>query len=286
MVRKLLKYLLPPIIFDVWRRLRSKKVPPEYGLFLRGQFPTWSEASAKAVGYTDSNLIERVAIRNVNQSRIAEWGHHSLSDRDAQIFSAILIAVANLGATRPIRVLDFGGEMGGFFRDLTPLLLEKNLMQWTVLETPEMAAKAMAAFRQENLTFTSDHSVFANNFEIILASGSLHCVEDPTTMFRRFINTNASYMVMNTLPLVRSISRDFATVRIVRTDTYQESYPLWLLSEPVWRRRLNEDFQILMEWSVAKTDQLESGEAVSYQGFLLERRGRRGNKKVTDDQYR
>jgi putative methyltransferase (TIGR04325 family) len=276
MIKKLAKSLIPPIGLDVWRRFTQRSAAPKHGLFLHGLFSMWSEAAEKAAGYRDSALIERVAARNVMESKVAERQHHGLSDRDAQIFSAILIAVANLELTRPVEVLDFGGEMGGVFRALARLL-KKRLLCWTVLETTEMATRATAAFRRDDLNFTSDDTVLTKGFDIVLASGSLHCVDDPTTMFRRFINTNASYMILNILPLVRSLDRDFATVRIVRSDTYEESYPLWLFSENVWRRRLEEEFRIVMEWSVAKTDYLKSGEAVCYQGFLLERKqGRKG----------
>jgi hypothetical protein len=119
MIKKLLKYVIRPIS-RMRRRFAQRTIQAGHGYFLHGVFSTWREAADKATGYTDPALVERVAARNITESRLAEREHHRLSDRDAQMFSAILIAIVNLQATNLLKVLDFGGEMGGRFSRSCP----------------------------------------------------------------------------------------------------------------------------------------------------------------------
>lgn len=266
-----IKSLIPPILLDVVRTLRTKNNNLSSNImFLKGRFGSWIEASRASIGYGDPRLIERVVARNLEDARLMASGDKRVTDRHMQIFAAILVAMNKI-EDRPVRVVDLGGELGHFYRSLLPLLRSPDDLRWRVHEQPLLATRGSELFHAPGLSFSSGNDAFAGWPHIVLASGVLQAIPDPEATFDRIAESGARFVILSAHPLI-SEPENVLTLRIIKTSAVQESYPLWMFSETAWRVRIARDFSVILEWPVEKFDVLDTGERVRYVGMLLKRR--------------
>lgn len=263
-----IKSLIPPIALDAARRVLGRDVTESHGwtISLRGDYTSWDAALEIAQGYEDIGLIERVAARNIADAKRFATGDFSIQEREAQVFTALLVSMQRLG--RRGRIVDLGGEMGGFYRSLRRFL--GHNLDWIVIETPAMVAVARELFTADGLTFTHDiAALLENKSDIVLASGVLQSLQHPHQMMSRIENSGAPFVVLTVHPFIGG-DQDRLTVRTVTTPEYVKSYPLWMFSKVRWFEEWGH-FKIVMEWSIDKADILENGEPVRYVGMLLSR---------------
>lgn len=221
-------------------------------------FPSWQAAVAACSGYEDENLIRSIRERNLAEQAAEPI---ELTDRDMQMFTALLVAIQRINKP-DIRVIDFGGELGGFYRTLIALADKAPIAQWTVVETPAMVA-AGAQFQSETLTFST--TMPAAKADIIIASGVLQCVENPRRILADFIHNNADYVIISIHPFIPG-NRDLVTARPERPN-----YPLWMFSESSFRDFIRPQYKSVAEWTVPKDDVLPDGTKIRYRGMLLTR---------------
>lgn len=249
-------------------RFLGADIVPSSRYSLRGNFQSWQEASRKAVGYQDAELVA-AAVRRNREERPAN-GQAFWRDREIQIFSALSFAMERLAPVADvIRVLDFGGEMGALHR-LYREAWKRNDVRWTVLETPAMSAAGKANFEDPYLQFTDDPERLAGNSDILIASGVLQCLENPSEIWSRIAGSETSFVILTIFPTA-IIERDALTVRGEDPSTGLGDYPLWVFSSEKWLTTFRETHEMLMEWKVDKSDRLETGEEVSYSGFLMKK---------------
>lgn len=252
MLRAFLKSLVPPIILNAVRG-RAPSGPT-----LVKPYTTWREATEQCGSYEDTALIESVFRRNLS-GQTAE--PVVLTDRDLQVLAAVFLALARTGLPDN-RVVDYGGEFGGFYRTMRRLSANLPISKWTVVETPKMIERA-AVFAEGALEFISD---IPSRAEIILASGALQCVEDPARVFQRLAATNATAVILSIVPLVSKVRHT------ITAGTGSRNYPLWMFSDHLFRRMIDKNFTIIAEWDVPKHDTMHDNTSVRYGGFLLERK--------------
>ena len=255
MTRTFVKSLIPPILLEARRRLFNSSGT------LRRPFEFWDEAMRHCSGYEDPKLIENIVQRNVAEDGP---GRLVLTDRDLQIVSAVLVA-ANRSRKTAIHVLDFGGELGSFFRTLVRLAACGPITKWTVIETLAMIEKGRALFAKHGLDFR-DSLKGGDPADIVLASGSLQCVENPRATFEELALAGADQIVLSIVPLIPQPS----DVLTARPRQGGHSYPLWMFSELRFRAMISHRHNIVAEWDVPKEDTLHDGTNVRYYGFLIE----------------
>jgi putative methyltransferase (TIGR04325 family) len=259
----LIKQFIPPILLSAARRRRPVAAEVASGVRLTGNYESWDDAVAATAGYEDPALIERVVDRNLADFKRFEAGDLSVSDRDLQIFFALQVAIERLrvaGVTDP-SVADYGGELGQFAWSLSRFM---DPPPWTVIETPAMVAAGVEHFSGLGVTFSTEHPSIRP--KIALASGVLQAVKSPDAL----LNTiRAPITLLSIVPFIDG-PKDVLTARVVHGDGYTESYPLWMLSEQAWRTKIALHHDVVLEWTVDKTDTLEDGRAVRYVGMLLE----------------
>jgi len=242
----------------------------EHAFLLKGEYHSWAEARDNSFGYEDADLVERVATHNKVREDLGERGF-LLGDRELQILSALMVAANHL-SKRDLEIIDIGGELGGYYRSLSRFFSQN--LNWTVLETEAMASKGNELFSTTSLSFTHDETILSkrrDQLDIILASGVLQCLQNPAVFFEQICEANAPYIIVSVLPLITK-RKDILTCRLVKTDSYEESYPLWIFSKARWIEILQHRYVIMYQWQVSKSDTLSDGTTVNYSGFLLERK--------------
>ncbi|WP_207436463.1 hypothetical protein, partial [Sabulibacter ruber] len=73
--------------------------------------------------------------------------------------------------------------------------------EWDVLETKALAAEAAKNFTKQNLNFYGDFKEIVNkNYDIVLASGSIQCLDKPEEFFSSISSLNYRFMIINRFP--------------------------------------------------------------------------------------
>ena len=247
MLKSLARELTPPV---VWRGISLVK-----NKFLKyghsGTYASFEQALSESDGY---DSVEAVAYAEAELER--QNGH--LSTRIMRLLAALQYVNAREGR---LRVLDFGGSVGGLYFMTRPFL---NIEAWRVCELPRMA-RAGRKRTDGVLEFTEELSDCSAN--VVLASGSVQYCRDPYQTLRTLLPLGR-YVVLDRVPL---LAEDRLTVQRVRPYLFQGSFPAWFLSEAKLLAELR-DWRCIMRWTLPEhLAELDGWLQELYHGFLLSR---------------
>lgn len=147
------------------------------------QYASYAEALARCDGYENADIVGTVYAKTV--------ANRSLPLTSTNAFTLLSLLVGR-------RVLDFGGACGIEYFNARRLIPAGRRLDWTVVETPAMAAKA-APLANDELRFAS--SLDGLTADVIHTSGTLQCVDDPLGHLRKLIALEAEHIVFNRLGL-------------------------------------------------------------------------------------
>jgi len=222
------------------------------------------ETPAAIVGYQDAIVINAyVELARKYRSKLAsrevpdEWAK--------QVLAALSVVVSRLAGKR-LRVLDVGGAMGLYF-DLSNAFLGKHLtIEWTILETPAMVKGALSVLGQKGVAFITSIADAAPEYDLILASGVLQCIDQPWRFLEQITDRQHDCLLVNRMPL---IDADRLTVQVVPPSVFNGSYPAWFFSSEKAMQNLTRKHELLMSWPVPEDRPVLDGRIVPYRGFLL-----------------
>jgi len=188
------------------------------------------------------------------------------------------------GRPTTLRVLDFGGTMGGHFHSLEVHWPWCSL-HWTVCETAAVAAAGAAEFECDrpggSLLRISDDAatLLASGVDLVFASGSLQFIEHWRAMLEQF--RAASWLMLDRVPLIEHPS-DLIAIQVVPASYTDTRYPGWKFAAASWLPRLAQaGFEPVLKWLVPEDCwtvlDLETGQlrwsAQHDHGFLLKSGG-------------
>jgi putative methyltransferase (TIGR04325 family) len=194
-----------------------------------------------------------------------------LNDRSLQNLAALLFAFGP-GAREDVRIVDFGGALGGLYYELREFIPRRRSLSWVVCEIPLMAAAGAQSFSTDELSFVSDLSALrGQRVDAIIASGSLQCMPNPLATLEALSGVS-DVLILNRMPLTDAPA-DRLTVHHVNPEIYAASVPNWFFSESLWLARCRElGFDIPMRWRVPQDTLRLDGRPVEFTGLLCCRR--------------
>jgi len=268
-----LKEVVPPGLLRLTRPFRKPFSSP-YGYF--GDYPTFEAAMAdcKTDGYSDLSIVETVSqrTREIRERSSARAASQLVDGRVLQNLAATLLAISTVPRRR-LSVLDFGGGLGIHYFQLGPFLPAGVEVSWLVCETTAMAAEGRERFASNGLKFVSSLDEAQGPFDVVISSGAIQCVPDPTETLAKHAAVS-DQLLFNRLPLTAS-ARDRLTMHKVDPAIYAASIPIWFFSERRWLAKLDElGFDVVMRWEVPEDVLVLDGSTVTLQGLLARRRGR------------
>ena len=224
-----LKPLIPPALLRAARRLAGD------GLRLRGPYASWAQARAAASGYDDPAILERVrdAARRVKRGEAAYERDGVAFARPAApriLVEALRAAAAHDGGR--LRVLDYGGALGGLYRQCGPALPDLADIAWRVVEQPHYAAAGSAEFADEHLSFFSSIADATAGWRpnAVVLSSVLQYLEDPYAVIAAVSRLEPAIVVIDRTPFTAG-GPDLVAVQDVPASIYRASYPSWILDE-------------------------------------------------------
>jgi len=244
--------------------------------------PNWAEAErCCGQNYEAASVVERY--RQGARQALAQQGPvQPIGPYAMRQLGALQYAWLALERPSPLRVLDFGGALGGHFHALAHHWPWAPL-HWTVCETAAVAAAGQAEFELElsqghHLRFSAEAGeVLAAGVDVVLASCSLQYLEHWSQMLQRF--GAAPWLLLDRVPLIDHPS-DLIAIQVVPSSYTDTRYPGWKFAAGSWSLRLAEaGFEPVLQWLVPEDRwsvlDLETGQhrwnAQHDHGFLLRR---------------
>jgi putative methyltransferase (TIGR04325 family) len=188
------------------------------------------------------------------------------------------------GRPSTLKVLDFGGAMGAHFHKLERYWAWCRL-EWTVCETPAVAAAGAAEFACDcasgsRLRFSDKAAaVLQAGCDLVFASCSLQYLEHWPQMLMLFLS--ASWVLLDRVPLIDHPT-DLIAIQVVPASYTDTRYPGWKFAAGSWIPRLvAAGFEVVLHWLVPEDRwtvlDLDSGQlrwsAKHDHGFLLRSSG-------------
>jgi putative methyltransferase (TIGR04325 family) len=197
-IKKILKQLIPPIIFSF---TKNKTNNPIYN--------TYAEALKDCQdGYESTDLVE-VVVEKSKQFNISIKNNPIL---DLGILRTI-IGIGLVKNKSKLSVIDFGGA-GGFHYTIAKIVLgNETVLNWSVVETTAMMKKAKQLENNELKFYDSIDLAQKElvNVDLVFTSGTLHSCPNPTESLEQLININAKYIFITRTAFNNSSSEIIST---------------------------------------------------------------------------
>lgn len=273
MLKRIAKQWCPPALLSLSRRILSGTGLSTRGE-LRGPYPDWQAAERASTGYANPIILDAVAAATAKLLSGA-----AAYERDSVVFDAIewpwplLAALCRQAACDggQLRVLDFGGSLGG-----TGLLVRKFLdpriqLRWHIVEQPHYVARAAGLVFPDGMSFFNSIAAATLAFtpNVVIASGVLHYLAQPYNVLGQLMDLGAQTLVIDRTPCMDGAD-DIITVQHVPAGIFPASYPSWLFA----RRRI----LAAVTSQYAQVAGFNGGEqltfdnhAVAHEGWLFER---------------
>ncbi|MBK8398691.1 MAG: methyltransferase, TIGR04325 family [Leptospiraceae bacterium] len=225
-MKKLLKKIIPPILFDIYRSIK----PSPYGW--KGNYKTWEDAQNDATGYDADEILEKV--RN---SLLKVKNGEAVYERDSVIFDKIeyswpLLSGLMLAAAKNkgnLNVLDFGGSLGSTYFQNKKFLDPLANVSWNIVEQIKFVEIGKKEFESNNLHFYYDieNCIKEQSPNILLLSSILQYLEKPYQQLDELLRHNFQFIFIDLTAV--SFENERITVQHVPPSIYSAKYPCWIL---------------------------------------------------------
>ncbi len=244
--KSMVKGVVPPLLIDGVRRLRRS------GIRFDGEYSTWAEACAAAQGYADADILDRVREASLQVKR-----GEACFERDGVVFhehqpafpllTALLdAAVANDGQ---LRVLDFGGALGGTYYQARPYLQSLKKLEWCVVEQPHYVECGRREFQTDELHFYSSIEECAQSGRphLALFSGVLQYLPDPQAILHEVNMAEIDNIVIDRTPYLCEDDTRLSVQR-VPSALGGASYPLWLFGRSFFSGTIGSTYRCMFDF--------------------------------------
>ncbi len=160
-------------------------------------FPNFASAlAACGTGYDDSDIAEVIAYKTalpVDPRQLAP-------EQATNSILALGLTAAEI-TERPLKVLDFGGGCG--FHYLRVAAAMRTPLQWAIVETPTMAARAekIAQGRFRAFTDIAGAADALGRIDLVHASSSIQYVPEPRDALKTLAALRPRYLMLARLPV-------------------------------------------------------------------------------------
>lgn len=267
-LRGALRELLPAAAL---RAIRSSRQP--VGIQFQGDYGDWDKAVHASDGYDSAEILRKIC-----DSEIAVQKGQAVDARDGVVFEHMQFSFPVLAAlgraahplSRPLRVVDFGGALGGSYRQYKAFYGERA--EWAIVEQPDMIRLGQERFSDGEIRFFSSlaAALSAMSADVVLLSSALQYLREPYTLLEEIARSRVEHLVIDRTPC-RSGERDILTVQRVPAEIYAASYPCWIFSRQRLESAFGRHFKTLASFSDASG--IWHSEATSFElaGFVLDR---------------
>jgi len=224
------KNLMPPAIISMLRYLCRR------GIWFKGDYESWEEASAKCSGYDAENILSKVLEATLKVKR-----GDAVFERDSVLFDEIEYAWPVLSglmwaAARDegrLNVLDFGGALGSSYFQNQKFLQTLPKVKWNVLEQAHYVQAGQEYIQDDCLRFypTIDACLAENRINVVLLSSVLQYLPAPYSVLEELLAVRANTVILDRTSFLVSGNDEIIRLQHVPETIYKATYPCRLLDE-------------------------------------------------------
>jgi len=280
-IKTLLKVILPPIFFIIYRKLFVTKLLVDNNTkqvckneYWDGNYESWEIAESFCKGYDSEIIINKCfdAIQKIKNGK-------AIYERDSVLFDKIeystgLLAglfLAGHSNEGNISVLDFGGSLGTTYFQNKQFFSYFESCKWGIVEQQKFFELGKKHFQNEELMFFEniDHCFSEINPTVFLISSSLQYISNPIQLLQQINNSTIRYIIFDRIPF--SEKDTILTIQTVPPVIYEASYPCWVFNYN-WVITQLTNYKELYDFpSFCDSDQIINGDIlVQWKGLVLE----------------
>jgi putative methyltransferase (TIGR04325 family) len=268
-IREFAREALPPALFRAMGRASGRSVR------YVGHGTDWQAAASASSGYAEALIVERVAraTREVLAGRAA-FERDSVLFLQPEVPLQLLAPLLRHAVQHPgrLEVIDFGGALGGIYRQCRPFLAPLRSLRWHVVEQPGFVA-AGREFQTAELQFHESLDALPPMAPppLLLASSVLQYLPDPASMLDAWAASPATTLVVDRTPLSEA-AEDRVYVQHVPSHIYRASYPCWAFAREALLTRLSRHWRLVAEFDCPEgRHRVAGGGQFDFKGLILER---------------
>lgn len=156
-------------------------------------YDSFEDALADSNTYEDRRLVEVVREKTQRYKENLAGSSRTIESRQT---AQNLFVLSHVKPERAIDVLEVGGACGASYFEVKHLL-PNRIAQWSITETPAMAAAGNNMNDDPHLSFHSDLTSAANQLssrDLAVAQGVLQYASDPIAMLKALFDLQFSYV--------------------------------------------------------------------------------------------
>ena len=192
-----------------------------------GPIDNWKIALKKSKGY-NSNII----LKNVLKNTLIAKNNLYLFERDGFLLKKNSISHNQLHLimniinkkNRSLNIVDFGGALASNYFKMKDIIDQKYKNKWSVIEQKNFVDLGNRTLKTKFLNFyNSIDSIKNRNIDLIIFSGALQYLENPTKLFEEVLKFSPEYVLIERLPIMNKQLKN--EIYIQKKGNY--SYPVW-----------------------------------------------------------
>jgi len=247
-----------------------------HGVYFKGQYVSWEEASRHAQGYDADAIAKRVL-----QATLAVREGRAAFERDGVLFAepdypypllAALMRGAAL-ATGRLDVLDFGGALGSTYFQCRPWLYGLPSLHWRVVEQPHFVTLGRDRVADGTVEFVEriEDCAAGGAPNVAVISGVLQYVPNPADIIDRIAALKPSLMIIDRTPVIAG-GQDVISVQVVPERIVRSSYPIRLFAQHSLTGLVGREYRLVSEFRAVDGVLGGLSRRVEFKGFIFERR--------------
>ena len=264
----------PPALVPLVRKTLSA-VGVRATIEFSGRFATWEDAQRVTTGYEAEVILNRVAEATMKVLR-----GEAAFERDAVTFERMIwpwpmLAAIGAQAARDqgeLRVLDFGGALGGTYLVVRQFLGAKTNLRWNLVEQPHFVRRAAQLSLPPGIAFFDNvaEAIASMKPNVVLASGVLQCLPRPFEVLNQLVEIGAETLIIDRTPCLPG-TQDLITVQSVPSDIFPASFPSWLFAKDRILNSVDRQYRAVASFETSDRLLFEYG-LVAHRGWIFERR--------------
>jgi putative methyltransferase (TIGR04325 family) len=286
-----IKYITPPVLVELARRLRSIVYEKATNDDRAPQIVEWEyvpegwsalESDSKIKGWNVDSVLGIYQakwpgfIKQLEGTQPFGLAHESdLSTQTDPIFHNIIMSYGYVlglaGRHRnSISMLDWGGGIGHYYL-ISRALIPDLEIDYHCKDVPVLSEYGRELFPHAH--FYTDDSCLQRQYDFVLASTSLHYSQDWAASLRGLTRAARGYIFITQLPIVHQ-SSSFVMVQRPYNYGYDTEYLGWCINRQEFLERAEaEELELVREFIVGYQPQIRNApEQCEYRGYLFRSR--------------
>lgn len=220
--------------------------------WFRGDYRHWSDAHSASIGYDDGAVFERVldAARAARDGRAA-WDRDGTEFNTPEVNRPLVEALrASVSAEDSrLNVIDFGGGLGGTWRQNRSSFLDVAEVRWCIVEQRHFVDIGNKEFSDEVLSFepTFADACASNSATVVILSSVLQYVANPHEILAEVSGSGINHVIIDRIPFWEG-GRDRLTIQVTPNELGGGSYPCWLFHRDGFIASLSKTYDCAGEW--------------------------------------